>query len=56
VEDVAEHLQVSRDQALAASGAIFEVLRGCMVDGDVDNACLYLSSCPDLLALLRRPA
>lgn len=55
VEDVAGHLQVSRDQALAASNAVFDVLRGCMVDEDVSNACVYLSPSSEFLALLRRP-
>jgi hypothetical protein len=52
VGDVAEHLGLPRDQALAGSDIVLEELLALIPGHDVHTVCLGIES-PDLLALMR---
>jgi hypothetical protein len=52
VDDVAEHLGIPREQAVAGSDIVLEELRGLIPKHDVHTVCLTIES-PDLLALMR---
>lgn len=52
LDDLAEHLRISGDQALTVAQTFFQAMRSQLAEGDFNDACLFLKS-EDLMDLLR---